>query len=164
MQANDVPSGREGLIAQTAPWRARLQALATRSRLAPEHADFLHIAGQALVAQGQHSEALNCFAFLVAACPANARYLASFADTHLAMAHFEEALAAYRALDVLDPCQPAHTLAIAQCLLNLQRHEDAAYLIDVVVAFCAEDGQPSPVQQRAVGLRDLIRRTHEPCH
>jgi tetratricopeptide (TPR) repeat protein len=164
MQANDVPSGREGVIAQTAPWRARLQALSTRSRLAPEHADFLYVAGQALAAQGRHVDALNCFTFLVASCPADARYLASFADTHLAMANFEEALAAFRALDVLDPCQPAHTLAIAQCLLNLQRHEDAAHLLDVVVAFCAGDGHPSPVQQRAIGLRDLIRRTHEPCH
>ena len=164
MQATDVPSGRDWVIAQTAPWRARLQALATRSRLAPENADFLHAAGQALAAQGRHSDALNCFAYLVAACPADARYLASFADTHLALAHFEDALAAYRALDVLDPCQPAHTLAIAQCLLNLQRHEDAAYLLDVVAAFCAEDAPQSLVRQRAIGLRDLIRRTHEPCH
>jgi tetratricopeptide (TPR) repeat protein len=164
MPATDVPSGREEVIAQTAPWRARLQALATGSRLAPEHADFLYVAGQALAAQGRHVDALNCFTFLVASCPADARYLASFADTHLAMAHFEEALVAYRALDVLDPFQPAHTLAIAQCLLSLQRHEDAAYLLDVVVTFCAEDAQRSPVQQRAIGLRDLIRRTHEPCH
>ena len=67
MQATDVPSGRDWVIAQTAPWRARLQALATRSRLAPENADFLHAAGQALAAQGRHSDALNCFAFLVAA-------------------------------------------------------------------------------------------------
>lgn len=164
MPATDVPSGREGVIAQTAPWRARLQALATRSRLAPENADFLYVAGQALAAQGRHAEALNCFTCLVAAYPANARYLASFADTHLALAHFEDALCAYRALDVLDPCKPAHTLAIAQCLLSLQRHEDAAHLLDVVVAFCAEDGQASPLGQRAIGLRDLIRRTHEPRH
>lgn len=164
MQATDVPSGREAVIAQTGSWRAHLQALTTRSRLAPEHADFLHAAGQALVAQGRYSDALNCFAFLVAACPADTRYLTSFAETHLALARFEEALTAYRALDVLDPFQPAHTLAIAQCLLNLERHEDAAHLLDVVVAFCAENAPQSPIWQRAAGLRDLIRRTHEPCH
>jgi predicted Zn-dependent protease len=152
------------VIAQTAPWRARLQALATRSRLAPENAGFLYVAGQAMAAQSRYAEALNCFTCLVAACPTDTRYLASFADTHLALAHFEDALCAYRALDVLDPCKPAHTLAIAQCLLSLQRHEDAAHLLDVVVAFCAEDGQGSPLGQRAIGLRDLIRRTHEPRH
>lgn len=113
---------------------------------------------------GQHERALEFLTLLCNLRPAHQGYLGALAVTLVHLGRPDQALGIYRRLDVLDPCNPLHSLSIAECLIRLQRMPEALHLLEVVIDFCGELETLLEVRQRAQALYDVIGSTHDTCH
>ncbi len=143
------------------PLRAVLGKLKGGACVDDVQAQVLAGTGQRLMSLGRHQEALACFHLLVVLRPAHPNYLAALAAAYRASGRLEDALTAYRYLDLLDPGKPEHTLSIADCLLQLKRNAEAAYLLGVVIHFCLANDRAPAVLRKAQALFDLLGHSRD---
>ena len=140
--------------------KAALEALPSSSRLSKVDADVIYALAYNLVTQGRHEAAYHYFSLLTLYQPTNIDYLMGLAHSYRMLEQFAEALNIYSFLAVIDPEQPEHTLAIAECLLLQKEVQEARDTVAMVLRYC--DQNPSQtaathkVRDRAKVIAQLI--------
>jgi len=129
--------------------KARLGALEANTRITPGEAEALYDLGYQRAVQGSHQEALGYFTILVGFKPSEIKYLKALAYVQQALKQFDEALAIYRMLDILDPLNPRYTLSMAECYLQQRRTGSASALLEDVIEFCEVRDAQDPLLERA---------------
>ena len=140
--------------------KAALEALPSSSRLSNVDADVIYALAYNLVMQGRHEAAYRYFSLLTLYQPTNIDYLAGLAHSYRMLELFAEALNIYSFLAVIDPDQPEHTLAIAECLLLQKEVQEARDTVAMVLRYCDQTTSPTEstrkVRDRATAISQLI--------
>jgi len=136
--------------------RQALEALPSSQVLEPAEAEALYAAAKRLVGQGQYQAAFGQFCLLTTFRPTHTKYLNGLALTHRLLGRHQEALDVYYFALQLEPGQPRHALNVAECLMLLQRREDALAALQVVMRYCKGRDTAPGVLARAQALADLL--------
>lgn len=140
--------------------KAALEALPSSSRLSNVDANAIYALAYNLVVQGRHEAAYRYFSLLTLYQPTNVDYLVGLANSYRMLEHFAEALNVYSFLAVIDPEQPEHTLAIAECLLLQKEVQEARDTVAMVLRYCDQNasqlGTTDKVRDRALVISQLI--------
>ena len=138
-------------------FRADLEALPSSQRLSQTDADAVYALAWNAIAQGRNHDALRYFALLLLYRPTNTVYLTGQALAFQRLKLYDEAIAAYSFLGMLDSANPAHTLAVGECQLLKRDMHTGRETLALVVRFCKENPGHDKVQARALGLMELTR-------
>lgn len=138
-------------------FKADLEALPSSKRLSQADADAVYALAWNAIAQGRNQDALRYFALLLLYRPTNTVYLTGQALAFQRLKLFDQAIVAYSFLGVLDPANPAHTLAVGECQLLKRELHAGRETLALVVRFCKENPGHDKVQARALGLMELTR-------
>ena len=140
--------------------KAALEALPSSSRLSKVDADVIYALAYNLVIQGRYEAAYRYFSLLTLYQPTNIDYLTGLAHSYRMRELFAEALNIYSFLAVIDPEQPEHTLAIAECLLLQKEVQEARDTVAMVLRYCdqniSQTEATSKVHDRAKAISQLI--------
>lgn len=138
-------------------FKADLEALPSSTRLSKADAEAVYALAWNAIAQGRNHDALRYFALLLLYRPTNTVYLTGQALAFQRLKLFDEAIAAYSFLGVLDASNPAHTLAVGECQLLKRELHAGRETLALVVRFCKENPGHDKVQARALGLMELTK-------
>jgi type III secretion system low calcium response chaperone LcrH/SycD len=135
----------------------RLEALPHLKRLTDADTEGIYSIAYREFGQGHYENALRYFKLLVVYRPTDRVYLLGAALCLRRLRRYELAIAAYGMLRSLEPGDPAHPLAQAECLLLCYRREQARELLVQVVGDCAKRSDADDVRARAQALLELMR-------
>ncbi len=138
-------------------FKMALEALPSSKRMSKADAEAIYALAYNFLSQGQYESAFRYFSLLTLYRPTNIAYLMGVALTHKLLERFEESIAVYSFLAVLEPAEPAHTLAIAECQLLQRDYAEAGKNLALVIEFCREQGRNDRVMQRAEALAALTQ-------
>lgn len=114
-----------------------------------------------LFVAGNYEAALESFRLLVSVRPASRTYLLGAALCMQRLHRYAEAILGFKALGVMDPADPAHLLACAECQLLAQQREEAKATLAQVIEECGAGAAHEAVRARAQAMLDLLRTHHE---
>lgn len=150
----------ESIAGEVIDLKAALEALPSSSRLSKVDANVIYALAYNLVVQGRYEAAYRYFSLLTLYQPTNVDYLAGLARSYRMLELFPQALNIYSFLAVIDPEQPEHTLAIAECLLLQKEVQEARDTVAMVLRYCeqnpAKSSHTAKVQSRAQAISQLI--------
>lgn len=118
----------------------------------------LYSLGYSLYEQAQYSDAFKAFSVLVAYDHLDLRYAGGLAGAAKEIGRYEDALRQYMFLALASPMEPAPLYHSAECLLRLQKQDEAVEALDLVIQLCEENAQYAAIKERAEGLRNLVMR------
>lgn len=145
------------LAATLAQLRDKLQALPTLRRLGDDDAEAVYAVGYREFGQGRYEQALRHFQLLLVYRPTHTVYLLGAALCLQRLRRFELAIVAFTALRFLEPAQPGHLLAAAECHLLCGERGEAGKALRQLVAWCREHGGHAAVLARAEALLTLMQ-------
>lgn len=150
----------DGVVKEVFDLKAALEALPSSSRLSNVDANVIYALAYNLVVQGRYEAAYRYFSLLTLYQPTNVDYLTGLAHCYRMLELFSEALNIYSFLAVIDPEQPEHTLAIAECLLLQKEVQEARDTVAMVLRYCdqhvSQPGTTDKVRSRAQAISQLI--------
>jgi type III secretion system low calcium response chaperone LcrH/SycD len=149
-QSNPLPS------ASVLDLKAALEQLPSSARLSNADTEAIYALAHSSVAQGRYETAYRYFSLLALYRPTNVTYLTGLARTYRLMERYEEALNVYSFLATIDPGEPEHTLAIAECLLLQRDLAEAQRTVEMVIRYCKENQVPEKVRSRAEAVSALM--------
>jgi type III secretion system low calcium response chaperone LcrH/SycD len=156
MSAQPAQGGIAAGPSQTALGR-RLEALPHLKRLSDADTEGIYSIAYREFGQGHYEDALRYFKLLVVYRPTDRVYLLGCALCLRRLRRYELAIAAYGTLRSLEPDDPAHPLAQAECLLLCYRRDQARDLLVQVVEDCLQRSVAEDVRARAQALLELMR-------
>jgi type III secretion system low calcium response chaperone LcrH/SycD len=133
-----------------------LEALPSSSRLSNADTEAIYALAHSSVAQGRYETAYRYFSLLTLYKPTNLAYLTGLARTYRLMERYDEALNVYSFLATIDPQEPEHTLAIAECLMLQRDLAEAQRTVELVIRYCKENQAPDEVRTRAEAFSGLM--------
>ncbi|MFD0669012.1 tetratricopeptide repeat protein [Ramlibacter sp. MAHUQ-53] len=136
--------------------RRVLEELPSSNLLTDAEAESIYALARQQVAAGQHEAAFRQFCMLTTFKPTQPRYLNGLALAHRLLGRFEDAMEVYHFALQLDPDDPRHALNVAECLLLMQRPQDALAALEVVIRFCEGRDTVPGVLSRAKALAELL--------
>ncbi len=136
--------------------RGALEALPASRLLTEDEAEAIYSLARQRVANGQYEAAFRQFCLLTTFLPTHTKYLNGLALTHRLLGRFEEAMDIYHFALQLDGNDPRHALNVAECLMLMQRPEDALSALEVVIRFCEGRDTAPGVLARAKALAELL--------
>lgn len=121
----------------------------------PQDYEVLYALGHSLYSQRRYGDAVKAFGFLVAHNHLERRYLSAFASSLQMVKNYEEALGYYSMASVMDLSDPLPTFHSAECLVALNRLQQAKKFLDIVVRQCTSQKYEA-LNVRAHALNELI--------
>ena len=119
--------------------------------------EVLYALGHSLYAQGRYADATKAFGFLVMHNHLEKRYVGAFASSLQMAKRYEQAVQYYTLASAMDMSDPAPTFHTAECLIALNRLDDAREALGFVVAQ-SSDAAHQPLSERAQALLALLER------
>ena len=115
----------------------------------------LYALGHGFYQQARYEEASRIFGFLALHDHMEPRFILALGASLQMTGRYEEAVRVYTVAVVLDPADPVPTFHLAECLIALERIQDAVEGLEMVIAQC-DPGQHDALLERADGLRGLL--------
>lgn len=143
--------------APAADFKARLNALPSNQRLTPTQTEAIYSAAYSFLEQGHFDKAREFFAMLMLLRPGEVKYLQGLAISLRQLDRPGEAAGIWQFIEMVEPQQPAHALARAECLLLAGDMAAGSECLDRVIAAAADDAAMAPTRQRAQAMRELLR-------
>lgn len=136
-----------------------LQALPAKRRVSSAELERVYGLAYAYVTQGQYSQALPIFRFLMIYSPSTEHYLAGLGICLQMCEAYDEAIDIYSLLGVLSPGNLASALQVAECQLMLGRSGLASEELDRVSRAIAEtEGRYDALTPRVLLLQSLVKK------
>lgn len=157
-----APTGR--LAALVMDLKRKLEALPHTRKLTDADVEAIYTLAYREFSQARYEEALHHFQLLLVYRPTHKVYLLGAALCLQRLRRYELAMAAYVALRYLDPQQPRHTLALAECQLLAHEHGAARDTLERAIEFCNDNAGHDTVRDRARAMLELMNPRHEPAH
>lgn len=129
--------------------------LATLMDYTDQELEAIYALGHSLYSQEQYSNAVKCFAFLVANVQTDKRYTSALASSLQMLKRYEEAMQYHcmaTLMDVEDPLPLFHT---AECFINLGQIQEAQEALQEILRGYPEDAW-TEVRERSAILLQLI--------
>ena len=117
----------------------------------------LYALGHGLYEQGRYAEAVKAFGFLLMHNHLEKRYVGAFASSLQMARRHAEAVQYYALASAMDMSDPAPTFHTAECLIALNRLDEAREALGFVIAQSA-DAARQPLRERALALLALLER------
>ena len=152
----------EPVSAMLMEFNRELDALPSTKRVSSADAEAVYALAYQEYGRARYQEALRYFQLLLVYRPTNKVYLLGTGLCLQRLRRYDLASSAYSALRILDPLEPGHTLALAECQLLCRDHDDARETLASVIAFCQERAGHDQVLARAQAMLQLMRPHHEP--
>ena len=162
MDKPDSPPDAAQFGAILSDLKRQLEALPSRERLDDAQVEGLYALGYREFGQSRYAQALDYFKVALLYRPTNTVYLRAAAMCLQRMRNYELAVAAYTVLNFLEPSEPAHPLAIAECRLLRREHAMAREMLERAVSVSGSDGRHAAVRARALSILELMRSHHVP--
>jgi tetratricopeptide (TPR) repeat protein len=137
--------------------KRQLEALPSRERLNDAQVEGLYALGYREFGRSRYAQALDYFKVALLYRPTSPTYLRAAALCLQRLRNYELAVAAYAALQFLEPNEPAHALAIAECRLLRREHAMAREMLERAVSLSGSDGRHAAVRARAHSILELMR-------
>lgn len=136
-----------------------LSRLESRNRFPRETLDM--IAGMACGFMQQHhfEHAYRYFSLLTLYDPVDTGFLTGQALCARELGRPDEALMLFDLATYINPEQPLSALLAAECLLQLDRAEEARELLPTIARFCTEHAAHQAIGERAQALLELTTDT-----
>jgi type III secretion system low calcium response chaperone LcrH/SycD len=150
---NTAPAPADSLIGRL---RQSLEALDSSSRLSRTDTEAIYAMAYNLVTQGQIELANGYLSLLTLYAPTNTKYLSGLALTYKLLKAYDAALSVYTFAAALEPRQPKHMLALAECQMLQGDGDGARESLKLVIAFCADYKEFEVVSVRAQAISDLM--------
>lgn len=150
---NTAPAPADSLIGRV---RQSLEALPSSSRLSRTDTEAIYGMAYNMVMQGQVELANGYLSLLTLYAPTNTKYLSGLALTYKLLEAYDTAVSLYTFVAALEPRQPKHTLALAECQMLQGAPDEARETLGLVVRYCAEHAESAAVGKRAQALLDLM--------
>lgn len=145
------------VAAMVMEFKRELEALPHTSCLTTEDAEAVYTLAYREYTRARYPEALRFFQLLLVYRPTNSVYLLGAALCLQRMRRYERAIAAYIALHYLEPQQPGHMLAVAECQLLCHDHTAARESLAQVIDSNGASDSHDPVRARAQAMLELMR-------
>lgn len=136
--------------------RNALEALPASCLLTEDEGEAIYALARQRVATGQYEAAFRQFCLLTTFMPTHTKYLNGLALTHRLLGHYQEAMDVYHFALQLDGSDPRPALNVAECLLLMERPQDASAALEVVIGFCEGRDTAPGVLARAKALAELL--------
>lgn len=136
--------------------RQSLEALPSNSRLSRTDTEAIYGMAYNMVTQGQIELANGYLSLLTLYAPTNTKYLSGLALTYKLLKAYDAALSAYTFAAALEPRQPKHMLALAECQMLQGDGDGARESLKLVIGFCAEHKEFEAVGIRAQAIAGLM--------
>jgi type III secretion system low calcium response chaperone LcrH/SycD len=158
----DIASSPDPVTALLSELKQQLESLPHLQRLTPADAETVYSLAYREYTQARYEQALRYFQLLLVYRPTHKVYLLGAALCLQRLRRYELAMAAYIALRFLDPDEPGHTLALAECQLLCHDHAQARDTFALVIDFCRGHAGHDSVCDRAQAMLQLMRPHEEP--
>lgn len=122
--------------------------------------EVLYALGHSLYSQCRYDDASKAFGFLVMHNHLERRYLSAFASSLQMTKNYQEALAYYSLASVMDLSDPIPSFHSAECLVALNRTQEAMKFLAIVVRQC-ENPKNEALKARAEALNELIESANK---
>jgi type III secretion system low calcium response chaperone LcrH/SycD len=159
--AADIAPLPDAAIDAVLKLKQELESLPHTQRLTDADAEAVYALAYREYTQARYEEALRYFQVLLVYRPTHKVYLLGAALCLQRVRRYDLAIAAYGALSLLDPQQPSHTLALAECQLLCHEHAQARETLALVIDFCHDNPGHDPVRARAEAMLELMRSHNE---
>ncbi len=126
--------------------------------ITPEQYEVLYTLAYDNHMAGQYRQAAQMFSLLFSLNPYDRRYAKGMASSLQREGHYEQALACWGAVVLLDLDDSVPVLHACECLIALGRLDEAMDSLEPVLAPGAQE--PAKVRDRAGVLAERIRRQH----
>jgi type III secretion system low calcium response chaperone LcrH/SycD len=157
----DIVSPPDAVCDDLTAFAQGLESLPHAQRLTDADAEAVYAIAYRKYGQSHYEEALRYFQLLLVYRPTHKVYLLGTALCFQRLRRYGLAMAAYEALHILDPQDPGHTLALAECQLLCHDHAQARDTLARVIDFCRDNAGHDPVRARAQAMLELMRSPHE---
>ena len=141
--------------------RAKLEAMPHLQRLGDQEINLIFSMALGFINQGQYEQALRYFGFLMVYRPTEVRILTGLALVNRMLGRYAEAIWCYAFAAHIEPAEPEHMLAVAECELRQNDIATASNTLKLVIRYCKENGNFEWVLNRAEGLLDVISKGNE---
>ncbi len=150
----------DALAALLGDFKRELESLPSARRLTDADAEGFYALAYREFSRARYEEALRLFQLLLVYRPTNTVYLLGTALCLQRLRRYGAAVAVFAALRFLDPRQPSHTLAVAECQLLCHDHPGARETLARVIDYCVAHQGNEPVRARAQAMLELMRSQH----
>jgi tetratricopeptide (TPR) repeat protein len=133
-----------------------LKSLKSRTRFPRETLNVISSMAWGLMQQHQFERAYLYYNLLTLYDPIDTGFLTGQALCARELGRPGEALMLLDLATYIDPEQPLHALLAAECLLELDRVEEARELLPTIARFCAENSEYQAVGERAQALLSRV--------
>lgn len=140
---------------------AEFAAMPVARPLSDAQAEAVYAQAYHQFAQNNFEDALGFFRVLVAFRPADKTFLLGAALCLQKLGQWDAAIAGYTFLGLIDPHEPAHQLARAECQLLARKRDDAEKTLQLVLEECGALEAHAKVRARAQAMLELLRNHHE---
>lgn len=148
-----APADADNLIERL---RLSLEALPSSDRLSRTDTEAIYAMAYNMVAQGQIEQANGYLSLLTLYAPTNTKYLSALALTCKLLQAYDVALGLYTFAAALEPQQPGHTLALAECQMLMDDLDGARVSLAMVETYCAAHREAAATGVRARAMLDLL--------
>jgi type III secretion system low calcium response chaperone LcrH/SycD len=133
-----------------------LAALPSNGRIPQDAFETVYAMAFNLLTQGQIEQAQRYFALLFVYAPTDVRFVLGLAIAHHSAGRVDDALSMYSLAGTLEPKNPQHLFAMAECFLERQEFEAARSLLITLTRHCAKYPEHEALGGRAQALLDLL--------
>lgn len=137
-----------------------LQALESRTRFPRETLDAVAHLARGFMQQNHFERAYQYYGLLTFFDPVDPQFLTGQALCARELGRTEEALLLFDFATCIDPHQPLPALLAAECLMQLNRVDEARQLLPAVVRFCCENPQHEPIGERAKAILEVASHSN----
>jgi type III secretion system low calcium response chaperone LcrH/SycD len=123
-------------------------------------ANSLYATAYHLAERGEHDKASALFALLGMYRPRDARYPLAVGVCFRKMGHYEDAIRMFARTMQLDPANHAPAFQVVECLLLLDRREQARQLLASMIEVAGSEGAPATVERAQAMLGFLEAAVH----
>lgn len=143
--------------AMLAAFKRQLENMPFSGKMTPEAAEAVYAMAYREYTRARYEEAVKLFQLLLVYRPTNPAYLLGAGLCLQRLRRFDLAIAAYTALGFLDPEQPSHRLAVAECQLLKREHDAARSTLTEVIGYCRKHTSHDQILSRAQAMLELMR-------
>ncbi len=141
--------------------KRRLEALVPTAELTDDDAARIYALAYQEFNLTLYAQALERFQVLLVYRPLDTVYMLGAALCLQRLRRYGLAAAAFGALRFLEPANPGHRLAMAECQLLGHERDPARETLNEVIDYCATHPGHEAVSARAQAMLDLMRPHHE---